>query len=54
MGSAQRRWLGGMTLEAVRVGHTVATVYFSAASGTGEAQATKLAALLTANLQKNG
>ena len=48
------RWLGGMTLEAVRVGHAVATVYFSAASGTGEAQATKLAALLTANLQKNG
>ena len=48
------RWLGGMTLEAVRVGHAVATVYFSAASGTGEAQATKLAAVLTANLQKNG
>ena len=48
------RWLGGMTLEAVRVGHAVATVYFSAASGTVEAQATKLAAVLTANLQKTG
>jgi len=48
------RWLGDITLEAVRVGHAVATVYFSAASGTGKAQATKLAAVLTANLQKNG
>jgi hypothetical protein len=48
------RWLGGMTLEAVRVGHAVATVYFSAARGTGEAQATKLATVLTTNLQKNG
>jgi len=48
------RWLGDLTLEAVRVGHAVATVYFSAARGTGEARATKLAAVLTANLQKNG
>jgi hypothetical protein len=45
------RWLGDITLEAVRVGHAVATVYFSAASGTGKAEATKLAAVLTANLQ---
>lgn len=48
------RWLGGTTLEAVRVGHAVATVYFSAVGGTGQAQATTLAAVLTANLQKNG
>jgi hypothetical protein len=48
------RWLGGSTLEAVRVGHAVATVYFSAVGGTGQAQATRLAAVLTANLQKNG
>jgi hypothetical protein len=48
------RWLGDLTLQAVRVGHAVATVYFSAASGTGKAQATRLAAVLTANLQKNG
>jgi hypothetical protein len=48
------RWLGGTTLEAVRVGHAVATVYFSAVGGTGQAQATRLAAVLTANLQKNG
>jgi hypothetical protein len=46
------RWTGDATLEAVRVGGAVATVYFSALSGTGQAQATKLAALISANLKK--
>lgn len=48
------RWMGDTTLEAVRVGHAVATVLFSGVSGTGQAEATKLAAVVTANLQKNG
>jgi hypothetical protein len=48
------RWTGDSTLEAVRVGTAVATVYFSAVSGTGQAQATKLASLISANLKKAG
>ena len=48
------RWAGDTTLEAVRVGHAVITVYFSGVSGTGQAQATKLAAAVTANVQKKG
>jgi len=46
------RWGGDVTLEAVRVGTAVITVYFSAASGTSQAQATRLAAVVTANLKK--
>lgn len=46
------RWGGDVTLEAVRVGTAVITVLFSAASGTGQAQATRLAAVVTANLKK--
>ncbi len=46
------RWTGDATLEAVRLGTVVATVYYSALSGTGQAQATKLAALISANLKK--
>ena len=44
-------WEGDDTHEAVRVGTAVVTVYFSAASGTSQAHATKLAAVLTANLK---
>jgi hypothetical protein len=44
-------WEGDETDEAVRVGTAVVTVFFSAATGTGQAQATKLAAVLTANLK---
>jgi hypothetical protein len=47
-------WGGDVTLEAVRVGSAVVTVYFSAASGTAQAQATSLATVLTANLKKAG
>ena len=46
------RWGGDVTLEAVRVGTAVITVYFSAAAGTSQAQATRLAAVVTANLKK--
>lgn len=46
------RWGGDVTLEAVRIGTAVVTVYFSAASGTSQAQATRLAAVVTANLKK--
>ena len=46
------RWGGDVTLEAVRVGTAVITVYFSAASGTSQAQATRLAAVVTPNLKK--
>lgn len=45
------RWAGGTTLEAVRVGTAVVSVFFSAGSGTGKTQATKLATLVTANLK---
>ncbi len=45
------RWAGATTMEAVRVGDAVITVYYSSATGSGKAQATKLATLLTANLQ---
>jgi hypothetical protein len=48
------RWSGDDTLEAVRVGHAVISVYFSGVRGTGQAQATKLAAAVTANVQKKG
>jgi hypothetical protein len=44
-------WEGDETDEAVRVGTAVVTVFFSAASGTSQAQATKLAADLTASLK---
>ena len=46
------RWRGDVTDQAVRVGTAVITVYFSAASGTSQAQATRLATVLTANLKK--
>jgi hypothetical protein len=46
------RWGGDVTLEAVRVGTAVITVEFSAASGTSQAQATRLAGVVTANLKK--
>lgn len=46
------RWGGDVTLEAVRVGTVVITVYFSATSGTSQAQATRLAAVVTSNLKK--
>jgi hypothetical protein len=48
------RWGGDLTLEAVRVGTAVVTVYFSAASGTSQTQATSLATAVTANLKKAG
>jgi hypothetical protein len=44
-------WGGGLTLEAVRVGTAVATVLYSAASGSATTQATRLAAAVTANLK---
>ena len=44
------RWIGGDTLTAVRSGSAVVTVYCSANSGTGKAQAARLAALLVRNL----
>jgi hypothetical protein len=46
------RWGGDVTLEAVRVGTAVITAYFSAATGTSRAQATRLAAVVTSNLTK--
>jgi hypothetical protein len=45
------QWAGGTTLEAVRVGTAVVTVLYSAASGTGAAQATDLATAITKNLK---
>jgi hypothetical protein len=48
------RWLGETTLEAVRLGTAVVTVYYSSASGTGQTQATKLAGMISANLEKTG
>lgn len=48
------RWAGGTTLEAVRVGTAVITVYYSSATGSGKAQATKLAAQLVGNVQHQG
>jgi hypothetical protein len=46
------RWQGGTALEAVRVGTAVVTVLYSAASGTGTAQATKLATTITRRLKR--
>jgi hypothetical protein len=48
------RWLGGSTLEAVRVGTAVITVLYSASSGTGQVQATRLASVLATNLTAKG
>lgn len=47
------RWQGGTALEAVRVKTAVITVLYSAASGTGTAQATRLAATITRRLQQH-
>ncbi len=41
------RWRGGTTLDAVRVGSAVVTVLYSAATGTGAAQANVLTGLIT-------
>jgi hypothetical protein len=40
------RWQGGSTLEAVRIGTTVVTVFYSANSGTGAPQAKVFTGLL--------
>jgi hypothetical protein len=48
------RWGGDETLEAVRVGSAVITVYFSASSGTGQYGATHLAREVTARLKRQG
>jgi hypothetical protein len=48
------RWQGGSTLEAVRIGTAVVTVFYSAANGTGAAQADVLTGLLAGRvLQKS-
>jgi hypothetical protein len=44
------RWQGGTALEAVRIGSAVITVLYSADSGTGRAQATRLASAIAAKL----
>ena len=44
------RWQGGTALEAVRIGTAVITVLYSADSGTGRAQATRLASAIAAKL----
>jgi hypothetical protein len=46
------RWQGGTSLEAVRVGTAIITVVYSGASGTGTAQATKLATAITKKLER--
>jgi len=48
------RWVGGTALEAVRAGTAVVTVLYSASSGTGMRQATKLATAIAANLKSKG
>lgn len=44
------RWAGDTALEAVRVGTAIVTILYSAADGTGVAQATRLATAVTGNL----
>lgn len=46
------KWTGEMTLEAIRVGTAVVTVYYSAPSGSGQPQATSLATAITASLRQ--
>ncbi len=46
------RWQGGTSLEAVRVGTAIITVLYSGSSGTGTAQATKLATAITKKLER--
>ena len=49
---ADPSWQGGETLEAIRVGSAVITVWFSADSDAGTAQATSLARTVLRNLER--
>lgn len=49
---ADPTWPGGETLEAIRIGTAVITVWFSAERGPGTAQATALARTVLRNLKK--